>query len=67
LNSAYAPLIETRIRERFETPDWKDLDIIHSSTMTTGMTKPRKIHLLREAQGVVTESLLDLADEAQAD
>ncbi len=50
LNDAYSDLIAKRINEPFELPDWRDLDIIHSSTMATGMVKPRKIHLLREAQ-----------------
>ena len=49
LNEEYAPLIERRIMEPFELPDWKNLDIIHSSTMKTGTEKPRKIHLLRGA------------------
>jgi DNA modification methylase len=49
LNEEYALLIERRIMEPFELPDWKNLDIIHSSTMKTGTEKPRKIHLLRGA------------------
>jgi len=49
LNEEFAPLIESRIMERFELPDWKDVDIIHSSTAQTGMSKPRKIHLLKES------------------
>ena len=48
LNEAYGDLIAQRIVEPFELPDWKDLDIIHSSTMTPGTTKPRKIHLLQQ-------------------
>lgn len=51
LNEDYALLIERRIMEPFELPDWKNLDIIHSSTMKTGTEKPRKIHLLRGAPG----------------
>jgi DNA modification methylase len=47
LNEDFRPLIQERIQERFELPDWRNLDIIHSSSMQTGMTKPRKIHLLR--------------------
>jgi hypothetical protein len=49
LNEEFAPLIEARIKERFAMPDWRDLDILHSATMTTGTTKPRKIHLLKGA------------------
>lgn len=49
LNSEFEELIKLRINERFELPDWKNLDILHSSTMKTGSQKPRKIHLLRES------------------
>jgi len=49
LNEEYAPLIARRIMEPFELPDWKNLDILHSSTMKPGTEKPRKIHLLRGA------------------
>ena len=47
LNADFASLIEKRIGERFEIPDWRDLDIIHSTRQTTGTTRPRKIHLLK--------------------
>ncbi len=50
LNEAFSDLIKGRIMERFELPDWKNLDIIHSSTMQTGTSKPRKIHLLRDSE-----------------
>jgi DNA modification methylase len=43
LNYDYKELIEEKIKEYWEPPDWKELDIIHSSTMNTGMEKPRKI------------------------
>ena len=51
LNEDYGELIGRRIVERFELPDWKQLDIIHSSSMRTGMDGPRKIHLLRDDPG----------------
>ena len=57
LNSDFSPLIQQRIDEPFELPDWRDLDIIHSATSETGMTKPRKIHLLRDADS--RQGLLD--------
>lgn len=47
INEGFAQLIEARIAEPFETPNWKQVDILHSATMTTGSTQPRKIHLLR--------------------
>mgnify|MGYP002402584864 CR=1 FL=1 len=42
-NPEFAPLIRERISEAWEVPDWRKLDIIHSSTMTPGMASPRKI------------------------
>jgi DNA modification methylase len=51
LNQDFQELIGKRILEPFELPNWTDIDIIHSSTMKPGTTKPRKIHLLREANG----------------
>ena len=49
INEEFEELIERRINEPWEVPDWRDLDIHHSSTMTPGMTKPRKIQHLRTA------------------
>lgn len=48
LNDDFRDLIATRIKERFEIPDWKSLDILHSATMQPGMKGTRKIHLLRD-------------------
>lgn len=47
INSDYRSLIAKRIKEPFETPDWRDLDIIHSTNQEPGQSKPRKIHLLK--------------------
>jgi DNA modification methylase len=47
LNPDYARLIEQRISEQWEVPAWTDIDVIHSSTTETGMTKSRKIHFHR--------------------
>ncbi|MFN8654642.1 MAG: site-specific DNA-methyltransferase [Gemmatimonadales bacterium] len=49
LNREFAPLITERINELWEVPDWKDLDLIHSTSADPGMTKPRKIHFLKAA------------------
>ena len=57
LNSDYRPLIAKRIAEPFEMPDWKDLDIIHSAKSAPGMNKPRKIHLLRDADNEEQQSI----------
>lgn len=48
LNNEFEDLIRKRIQEPWELPDWRDIDILHSSTMTPGSVKPRKIHLLRK-------------------
>ena len=48
INPAFLDLIRSRIQEAWEVPDWRKLDIIHSSTMQTGMAEPRKIHFLRQ-------------------
>ena len=48
LNSDFKDLIAKRIVEPFEVPDWKDLDIIHSSTMVPGSGKSRKAHLFKK-------------------
>ena len=50
LNREFEELIALRIRERYEIPDWKNLDILHSATMQTGAQKPRKIHLIKETK-----------------
>jgi len=61
LNEHYAELIERRISERFEIPDWKRLDIHHGSTMDTDVAGgPRKIHLLRTGSD---PTLFDGGDE----
>jgi DNA modification methylase len=49
LNSDFKDLISKRINERFETPDWRDLDILHSATMVPGSGKVRKAHLRTES------------------
>ena len=47
LNREYLPVIRGKIAENFAVPDWKTVDLIHSTTMKTGMVAPRKVHLLR--------------------
>lgn len=47
INPQFADLIQTRVQEPWQVPDWKTLDIIHSATPTTGMAKPRKAHFGR--------------------
>lgn len=50
LNVDFRPLIEKRIEERWQLPDWRSLDILHSTTMEPGMGQPRKVHFLRAAE-----------------
>ncbi len=47
LNAAYEPLIRARIAEPWAVPDWRSLDVLHSTTMATGMRAPRKVHFSR--------------------
>jgi modification methylase len=47
LNAGYRRLIERRIREPWEVPDWRALDVLHSSSAVPGATRPRKAHLLQ--------------------
>jgi len=44
LNKGYKELIKNRIEERWEAPDWKKIDIIHSTTAEPGMKGSRKAH-----------------------
>ncbi len=55
LNKDFKNLISKRIVERFEIPDWKNLDILHSSTMVPGSGKSRKAHLLRDVKQTKTK------------
>jgi DNA modification methylase len=49
LNEGYTGLIEKRILEPWEVPDWRRIDVLHSTTMVPGMKGTRKIHFLRRA------------------
>lgn len=44
----FSPLIEARINEPWQVPDWKDIDIIHSSKSEPGTNKPRKAQFRKE-------------------
>jgi len=60
LNRDFEGLIRHKIRERWQVPDWRDLDILHSATMVPGMSKPRKIQWVRRPQ--LGPSLFDDSD-----
>lgn len=51
VHEEYRELIERRLAEPWETPDWKSLDILHSATMAPGQKKPRKAHFGKGAAG----------------
>lgn len=42
VHEEYLDLIKARIQEDWSVPDWKSVDILHSSTMETGSKGPRK-------------------------
>lgn len=46
INRGFEPVIRGKISERFEVPDWRTVDMMHSATMETGAGRPRKAHLL---------------------
>jgi DNA modification methylase len=50
VHEEYRDLIERRISENWEVPDWKDLDILHSATMKTGTGKPRKAQFAKNGK-----------------
>lgn len=50
LNPNFLPLIQKRIEENWAVPDWKSLDIHHSTTMETGTEKPRKVQYLKKSE-----------------
>ena len=59
INPDYLPLIEKRISENWEVPDWRNLDIIHSSSMETGTKAPRKAHFNKPSISKLPQKDLD--------
>ena len=47
INRGYRGVIRGKIAEKFVVPDWKSIDVMHSTTMQTGTERPRKAHLLK--------------------
>ena len=43
INSGYKDLIREKILEPWEVPDWKKLDLFHSTTMKPGTDGKRKV------------------------
>ena len=52
LNPSFQTLIRCRISEDWAVPDWKSLDLLHSSTMETGTTKPRKVQYRKKPEDI---------------
>lgn len=50
INEGYKDLITQRINEPWEVPDWRQIDIIHSTTTETGSKNSRKIHFFRPGE-----------------
>jgi DNA modification methylase len=51
INEGYEELIRKRINEPWAIPDWRNVDIIHSTSSETGMKNgPRKIHFARSQE-----------------
>ena len=50
LHEEYEELLRKRINENWAVPDWRSLDILHSSSMQTGMQGTRKAHFTRDAE-----------------
>ncbi len=48
-NAQFTDLISSRIEEEWAVPDWKSIDILHSSTMATGTNGSRKAHFARKS------------------
>ncbi len=48
VHSDFRALIEARLAESWAAPDWKQVDILHSSTMQTGSGKPRKAQFRKQ-------------------
>lgn len=47
-NANFGELIQQRINEDWAVPSWTDIDLIHSTTSETGVTKPRKVQYARK-------------------
>lgn len=47
LNGSFRELIAEKVQETWEVPDWRRIDLLHSTTMEPGMAQPRKIHFRR--------------------
>lgn len=65
LNPAFKPLIENKINEQWEVPDWKRLDIFHSTTMQTGSHRPRKSQFDKVKNGAKHEKLERIENTGQ--
>jgi DNA modification methylase len=47
INRKYRALIERRIRTPWEVPDWKNVDVIHSTSPQPGTKEPRRLRSRR--------------------
>lgn len=64
VNPDFVPLIEARINEPWEVPDWKNIDLIHSASGNTGMNgRSRKAHFGKAETPIAMELFSTSADE----
>ena len=45
INRGYEPVIRGKIAERFDAPDWRTIDVMHSTTMETGAAPRRRARM----------------------
>lgn len=51
VHDEFKELVLRRIDEDWQVPDWRDIDIIHSTTAEPGALKPRKVQYLQGVDG----------------
>ncbi|NOG74243.1 site-specific DNA-methyltransferase [Roseicella sp. DB1501] len=61
IEDKFEPVIRAKISEAWEVPDWRSIDLLHSTSMQTGMLAPRKVHFARQAlaQGALSTGLFN--------
>lgn len=63
IEEKFEATIRAKIAEEWATPDWRDIDLLHSATMTTGALKPRKVQFSRTGEAPDQGSLLAAAED----
>ena len=63
VHSEYSDLIRKRIDEEWSVPDWRDIDLIHSTTMSLEGRKPRKAQYHNGSENGVLPLLISPEEE----